>query len=53
MGWVVNGIGEASHCDIGVAGGREKSALFRDGKILRTVPNEELMQALLTEIDKL
>lgn len=53
MGCVVNGIGESSHCDIGVAGGREKSALFRDGKILRTVPNEELMQALLTEIDKL
>ena len=53
MGCIVNGIGESAHCDIGVAGGKEKSALFKDGKIIRTVPNDKLMQALLEEIDKL
>ncbi len=53
MGCIVNGIGESAHCDIGVAGGKEKTALFKDGKIIRTVPNDKLMQALLEEIDKL
>ena len=53
MGCIVNGVGESAHCDIGVAGGRDKSALFKDGKILKTVPNDELLQALLQEIDKL
>jgi (E)-4-hydroxy-3-methylbut-2-enyl-diphosphate synthase len=42
MGCVVNGIGEAGGCDIGVAGGKEKSALFKDGKIFKTIPNGDI-----------
>lgn len=53
MGCIVNGIGESAHCDIGVAGGKDRSALFKDGKILAMVPNENLMKELLEEIDKL
>ncbi len=34
MGCVVNGIGESQGCDFGIAGGKEKSALFADGKKL-------------------
>lgn len=53
MGCVVNGIGESSHCDIGVAGGKYKSALFKDGKILETVSNENLLDRLMELIDKI
>lgn len=53
MGCVVNGPGEASHCDFGIAGGKEKSAIFRNGKILKSVPNEELMNEIKAFIDSL
>lgn len=53
MGCVVNGIGESAHCDIGVAGGRDKSVIFKDGKILATVSNDDLMQALLKAVSEL
>lgn len=42
MGCIVNGLGEAGHCDFGIAGGKEKSAIFKDGKVIKTVPNAEL-----------
>lgn len=42
MGCIVNGPGEAGHCDFGIAGGKEKSAIFKDGKVIKTVPNAEL-----------
>ena len=50
MGCVVNGIGEGAHADIGVAGGRDKSVIMRKGKIINTVPNEEISEALLSAI---
>src|SRR5438067_12954821 len=51
MGCVVNGPAEARHADIGVTGGRGKGVIFRKGKLYRTVPQEELLQVLLAEID--
>ena len=52
MGCVVNGIGEGAHADIGIAGGKEKSALIKHGKVLRTIPNEKIIEVLLEEIAK-
>ena len=50
MGCVVNGPGEAQEADIGIAGGKGKGILFRKGKILRRVPQEKLVDALLAEV---
>lgn len=50
MGCVVNGIGEGSHADIGVAGGREKSAIIRRGAVIKTVSNDMILEELLREI---
>lgn len=53
MGCVVNGPGEAREADIGLAGGRGEGLLFRKGEILRKVPEEELVDELMKEIEKL
>jgi len=53
MGCVVNGPAEARHADIGVTGGRGKGVIFRRGKLHRTVPQEELLDVLLKEIDEI
>jgi len=53
MGCAVNGPGEASAADIGVAGGNGEGVLFKKGKILRKVPQGEIVEALLEEIAKL
>lgn len=53
MGCVVNGPGEAGDADVGIAGGRGEGLLFRHGRILRKVPQEELVEALMAEIEKL
>lgn len=50
MGCVVNGPGEASAADIGVAGGKGEGMIFRKGKILYKVPQEKLVDALMEEI---
>jgi (E)-4-hydroxy-3-methylbut-2-enyl-diphosphate synthase len=52
MGCVVNGPGEAREADIGVAGGEGKGILFRRGKVVRKVAQEDLVKALLDEVDK-
>ena len=52
MGCVVNGPGEAREADVGVAGGRGKGAIFRRGEVVRTVGEEEILPALLREIDE-
>lgn len=51
MGCPVNGIQEASRADVGIAGGHEGGILFRHGEIIKTVPQEELLQALKDEIN--
>lgn len=53
MGCVVNGPGEASHCDFGVAGGKNKSAIFAGGKVIKTVENSKLIEEILQFIAKL
>lgn len=53
MGCVVNGPGEAAECDVGVAGGRGESALFRKGKIVRKVAPAEIIRALESEVKNL
>ena len=53
MGCVVNGPGEASHADVGIADGKGEGLLFAHGKILRRLPEEQLLPALLEEIEKL
>ena len=52
MGCVVNGPGEAREADIGVAGGQGKGILFRRGKVVRKVPQNQLVETLLAEVDK-
>ncbi len=53
MGCAVNGPGEAAAADIGIAGGKGEGLLFRKGQILRKVPQEQLVDALMDEIEKL
>ena len=53
MGCVVNGPGEASAADIGVAGGKGEGLIFRHGEVLYKVAQEKLLDALLEEIEKL
>ena len=50
MGCVVNGPGEAAEADIGIAGGRGMGMLFKKGKIVRKVAEEEFLPVLLAEI---
>lgn len=51
MGCVVNGPGEAKEADIGVAGGKENSAIFKKGKLYKKVKNDEIVDILSQEID--
>lgn len=53
MGCVVNGPGEASHADLGITGGKGVGLIFRHGKILRKVPEGELVDALVDEANNL
>lgn len=53
MGCAVNGPGEAREADLGVAGGEGEGLLFKKGKILRKVPEDQLLPALLEEVEKL
>lgn len=50
MGCVVNGPGEAKEADFGVAGTKGRGILFRKGKIVRQLNEEELLDALIGEI---
>jgi (E)-4-hydroxy-3-methylbut-2-enyl-diphosphate synthase len=50
MGCVVNGPGEARDADVGLAAGNAKGIIFRKGKIVRTVPEAEMVEALKAEI---
>ena len=53
MGCVVNGPGEATAADVGIAGGKGEGLLFAKGTVLRKVPEDQLVDALFEEIDKL
>ena len=53
MGCVVNGPGEASDADVGVACGRGVGMVFRRGEVIRKVPEDQIVDALMEEIDRL
>ena len=53
MGCAVNGPGEAAAADVGIAGGDGEGLIFRKGEILYKVPQEQLVDALMKEIEKL
>jgi (E)-4-hydroxy-3-methylbut-2-enyl-diphosphate synthase len=51
MGCVVNGPGEAREADLGIAAGRGKGHLFVRGKVVRVVPEREMVDALVAEAE--
>src|SRR6202165_5012852 len=53
MGCVVNGPGEARSADLGIAAGRHRGHLFIQGQIVRVVPEDEMVSALVEEAEKL
>jgi (E)-4-hydroxy-3-methylbut-2-enyl-diphosphate synthase len=53
MGCAVNGPGEARHADVGLAGGKGEFLLFSHGEIIRKVPEEQAIEALMTEIARI
>ncbi|HUS04017.1 MAG TPA: flavodoxin-dependent (E)-4-hydroxy-3-methylbut-2-enyl-diphosphate synthase [Dehalococcoidia bacterium] len=53
MGCVVNGPGEARDADVGIACGKGKGVIFRKGKVAKTVSEENLLEALITEINSI
>ena len=52
MGCVVNGPGEARDADVGIACGKDKGAIFRKGKVVSTVKEENFLEALMAEVGK-
>ena len=53
MGCVVNGPGEAKHADLGIAAGKKRGHLFIQGQIIRVVPEDEMVEALVEEAQKI
>lgn len=51
LGCVVNGPGEASEADIGIAGGRGKGMLYKDGKLVRSFKEGEIVDELVKELE--
>ena len=52
MGCAVNGPGEAREADFGIAGGKGFGHVFRKGKVICSVPEEQLIDRLMEEIEK-
>jgi (E)-4-hydroxy-3-methylbut-2-enyl-diphosphate synthase len=52
LGCAVNGIGEASHADFGIAGGRNMGIIYSHGEAIKRVPTERLVDELFAEVDK-
>ena len=53
MGCVVNGPGESKAADIGIAGGNGKGVIYKKGEIFKVLPEEQLLDTLLKEIDNM
>ena len=53
MGCIVNGPGEASEADIGIAGGNGKAVLFKKGKVIKTIDEKDIVNELIAEIEKM
>ncbi len=52
MGCAVNGPGEAREADIGIAGGKGEGLLYVRGRMVRKVPEAEIVDALIELIDE-
>lgn len=52
MGCIVNGPGEASQADVGIAGGPGRGVLFREGKLVKKLREDELADALVAEVEE-
>ena len=52
MGCAVNGPGEAREADLGIAGGDGVGLIFKKGEVIKKVPQAELVNALMDEINK-
>lgn len=53
MGCVVNGPGEAKDADIGIAGGNGCAMLFKKGKVIKKISEENIIEELIQEINKM
>ena len=53
MGCVVNGPGEAREADLGVASGNGKGQIFVRGEVVRTVPEDQIVENLIAEAQRL
>jgi len=53
MGCVVNGPGEAKEADLGVAGGQGVGIIFKKGKLYKKVPESDLLEVFLAELDRM
>ena len=51
MGCPVNGPQEAARADIGVAGGKDSAILFKKGKIVKSIPQDQIFEILKAEIE--
>jgi len=53
MGCVVNGPGEAREADLGVASGNGKGKIFVRGEVIKTVPEDQIVETLLAEAHRI
>lgn len=53
MGCVVNGPGEAREADLGVASGNGKGQIFVKGKVIKTVPEDQIVETLIEEANRI
>lgn len=53
MGCAVNGPGEAREADIGIAGGKGVGLVFKKGEVFKTVKEDQLLEVLMEEIEKM
>ena len=53
MGCIVNGPGEAADADLAVCAGKNKGLLYRKGKKIGVVPENQIVPALLKELKHL
>ena len=51
LGCVVNGPGEASEADIGIAAGKGVGILYRKGEVVRRIKEEEIVQTIIEEVE--
>jgi (E)-4-hydroxy-3-methylbut-2-enyl-diphosphate synthase len=51
MGCVVNGPGEAKDADVGIACGKGKGAIFREGNVVGTASEQDFLKALMIEVN--